>query len=218
MGPESLHRSARVAMMLSWVAIVVGVSGCASPPPERYFTLVGTSAPATTAAAAGFSPATATNLLVITIGPVTVPEIVDRPQLVLRTGPNRVGIMEQARWAAPLKSEIPKVIADHLAKRVPGAQLSTSIQRGSGPPDLRVAIDIERFDTVPGEGAAIEAIWTVRMRNGTVHQGHSRVFEAAGAEYEALVAAHSRALHRISLDIASVIDKAQVTDARGLAP
>ncbi len=205
--------------MLSWVAVVLGVSGCATPPQERFFTLVGAPPPAATVVAAGVSPAAGSNRLLILIGPVTVPAIVDRPQLVLRTGPNRVDIMEQARWAAPLKNEIPRVIANHLAQLVAGAELSTSMQRGNAPPDFRVAIDIQRFDSVPEEGAAIEAIWTVRMRNGTSHRGNSHAFEAAGAGYDALIAAHSRALRRISIDIAAVIDNAQAKiDARASSP
>ena len=51
----------------------------------------------------------------IAVGPITLPEVVDRPQIVLRAGPNEVTFVELHRWAGPLKSEIPRIIADNLA-------------------------------------------------------------------------------------------------------
>jgi uncharacterized lipoprotein YmbA len=143
----------------------------------------------------------------VIVGPVTVPEIVDRPQLVLRSSPSRVEIADLARWAAPLKSEIPRVIADHLARLLDGARTSTSAQRATGLPDYRVLIDVQRFESAPNEGATIQALWEVRARIGAPLAGRSLVTEPAGAGYDDLVAAHSRALTAVSRDISAAIAK-----------
>ncbi|MDB5905434.1 MAG: hypothetical protein JWM26_4312 [Betaproteobacteria bacterium] len=167
-------------------------------PPERFFTLA--SEPASAAPA---SADTAAYLVVV--GPVTIPEIVDRPQLVTSAGANRVEIAEQARWAAPLKSEIPRVIADHLARQLEGARTATSDERGAGAPDYRVIVDVQRFDS-SAAGATIQASWAIRMKEGLAPlTGRSVVAEPAGAGFDALVAAHSRALTRVSSDIADAI-------------
>ena len=185
-----------------WSALLVGgVVGCGTSPQERFFTLA--SAPPAAAASAAIGP-----VRLIVVGPVTVPDLVDRPQFVLRTAPNRVEIAEQARWAAPLKSEIPRVIADHLARLLSGARTATSVERASGIPDYRVLIDIQRFDSAAQDGATIQASWTVRTRDGAAVSGRSLVTEPAGAGYDALVEAHSRALSRISGDIARAIESA----------
>jgi uncharacterized lipoprotein YmbA len=180
------------------VAALALLSACSlgTSPQERFFTLA--SEPPAAAAA---NP---TAYLVV-VGPVTVPEIVDRPQLVMSTGANRVEIAEQARWAAPLKSEIPRVIADHLARRLDGARTATSDQRSAGTPDYRVLVDVQRFDS-SAQGALIQASWTIRMKEGApTLTGRSVVAENAGAGYDALVAAHSRALARVSGEIADAI-------------
>lgn len=189
---------ARLALLIS--VTLLGACGGGSPP-VRFFTLA-SEAPSQTAAATG-APFT------IVVGPVTVPELVDRPQFVLRSAPNRVELTEQARWAAPLKSEIPRVVADHLAQLLPGARTATAAQRAATVPDYRVLIDIQRFETSQQEGATIQALWTVRPTVGAAFSGRSLVTENAGAGYEDLVAAHSRALAAIGRDIAAAITSAR---------
>ena len=73
--------------------------GCSSSPPVVFYTL--TEIPSTTAS----SKTVAYEILV---GPVTLPETLDRPQLVTRVTDTRVSVLEQQRWAAPLKSEVPR--------------------------------------------------------------------------------------------------------------
>jgi uncharacterized lipoprotein YmbA len=173
-------------------------AGCSTPPQERFFTLESppASQPAANTGAGDF---------LIVVGPITVPEMVDRPQIVLRTAPGRVEIAEQARWAAPLKSEIPRVVADHLGRLLDGARTAAFAERASGTPDYRVLIDIQRFESVPQQGATIQASWTVRTPSGEPLIGRSIVSEPAGSGYDELVAAHSRALGAISRDIAAAI-------------
>jgi len=178
-------------------------AGCGTPPQERFFTLASDTAPETRSTASGIG-------FTIVVGPVTVPEMVDRPQIVLRSAANRVELAEQARWAAPLKSEIPRVVADHLARLLDGARTATSMQRASSPPDYRVLIDIQRFDSVPQEGATIQAQWTITTtKEAAPLNGRSLVTERAGAGFDELVAAHSRALAAVSRDIASAIGAAR---------
>lgn len=189
---------ARAALCALLASFAIASSGCGTSPPVRYFTL----ASETPSRAVATVPA-----YTITVGPVTVPEIVDRPHLVLRASKTQVEIAELARWAAPLKSEIPRVIANQLGRLLPGASTATSSQRAVSGPDYRVLVDIQRFDSAPGDSATIEASWSVRSRDGTLLDGHSVASEQAGLGYDELVAAHSRALNVIAKDIAAAIAK-----------
>ena len=180
------------------VALIALLCGCGTSPAVRYFTLESEMPPV----AAPVPPAYS-----VVVGPVTVPELVDRPHFVLRSSPSRVEIAEYARWAAPLKSEIPRVIADHLARQLPGANVYTSAQRASATPDYRVMIDVQRFDMAPGESATVQASWSMRLPGGEAVIGRSVVSEPAGASYDELVAAHSRALGAVAKDIAGAIAK-----------
>ncbi len=74
-------------------------------------------------------------------------------------------------------------------------------------PDYRVAIDVQRFESVRGEAAVVEAIWTVRKAaSGETRSGRTLARETMqGDSFDALAAAHSRALAVVSDDIASAI-------------
>ena len=185
--------------VLTLVFIVTTAAGCASSPPARFFTLAAEGVAASSRA----GPAE----YAVIVGPVTIPELVDRPQLVVRSGANRVEIVEDARWAAPLEGEIARVTADLLGRLLPTAQITTSSGRGTLRPDYRVLIDVQRFETVPGEGATFEALWTVRPGIQSPVSGRTAVTEPASAGYEALVAAHSRALAEMSREIAAAIGR-----------
>lgn len=187
-----MRNSALVAAVLAAATL----AGCGNPLKERFFTLSSGAAREGTGTAAAYS---------VAVGPVSVPELVDRPQLVLRVSANEVMIAEQARWAEPLKSEIPRVIAGNLAQLL-NARVSAFPQNTGGDADYRVTVDVQRFDSKLGDAATVEALWTVRPAKGAPKSGRVMVREATGAAgYDALVVSHGRALAAVSRDIADAI-------------
>jgi uncharacterized protein len=166
-------------------------------------TLPAASAPAPNVAASAASSSAAA----VVVGPVTLPELVDRPQLVVRVAPNRVAILESERWAEPLRSQIPRVIAEDLGRLLGSSRVASYLQRAGTESGSRVLLDIERFEASPGEAVSVEAVWSLRRAaGGTPLIGRSRVREAAAGEgYDALVAAYGRALLAVSADLARAI-------------
>jgi hypothetical protein len=118
--------------------LLFALAGCGISPKERFYTLGAGAAPARVEASASYS---------IAVGPVTIPAIVDRPQLVLRTGANRVMLAEQSRWAEPLKDSIARVIAGDLAQLLHDARVSAHPQGMTNEVDYRVLIDVQRFES-----------------------------------------------------------------------
>jgi uncharacterized lipoprotein YmbA len=184
---------------LTACVVVVLLAACGSPPKERYYTL--------TAAAAAPAPAAGASASSIAVGPVTVPETVDQPQLVAQAAANQVAIYEFHRWASSLKSEIARVVAANLAVELGTTRVWSYAQTTLPSPDYQVIIDVQRFDSTLGDAVTIDALWTIRRAaGGAPKTGRSLVREpASGAGFDALVAAHSRALARVSRDIAGVI-------------
>lgn len=90
----------------------------------------------------------------VAIGPITLPDLLDRPQLVVRTSDNRVDILETHRWAESLKSEIPRIIAADLGILLKPAHVSTYPQNAGLEADYRVLLDIQRFEMTVEEGSA----------------------------------------------------------------
>lgn len=183
----------------AWLAaLVLSLSACGAPAPkEQFFTL---SAPVAGVPPTGNAPG-------VFVGPVSVPEGVDRSQMVLATGPNEVDISDDLRWAEPLRSAIPRVIAEALARDLGSERVMTSPQAAGSRFDYRVAIEIQRFDSSLTEGATIDALWTVTGPNGVApRQGATHAHEPlAGSGAAALAAAHGRALAHIAHDISGAI-------------
>jgi uncharacterized lipoprotein YmbA len=143
----------------------------------------------------------------IYVGPVTVPEAVDRPSMVLRTSPNQVDVSDDYRWAEPLRNAIPRVIGDVLARDLAISRVLTSRSASATPVDVRVAIEIEQFDSSLANGATIDAVWSVKnTANGKSRNGRSAVHEAMISQGPAgIAAAHSRALENIGKEIAAAV-------------
>ncbi|HUQ28856.1 MAG TPA: PqiC family protein [Usitatibacter sp.] len=155
----------------------------------------------------GAAPAATPNALSIYVGPVAVPESVDRAQMVIHNSANQVDLTEEHRWAEPLKTAIPRVVAEHLMRllgtsRVMSSRVGTSLDL-----DYRVALEVQRFDSSLTRGATVEVLWTLTGKRATPSRsGRSSVTEAAtAATPEGVAAAHSRALARVAADIAGAI-------------
>ena len=185
----------KLATVVILCALAVLAAGCASTSPQLY-----TLSPMA-------KPVSETSILTITVGPVSLPAAVDRPQLVLSVAPNQVAVDEFNRWASPLKSDIARVVAENLSLLLGTPYVSLFPQSVSLSPSYRVAIDVIRFESVPGETAKLTAIWSVRSTaDGRVQGGRTILAEPVQEKTcAALVAAHSRMLAGLSGDIAGAI-------------
>ncbi len=188
----------RSAVVLFTISALIG---CGSSAKETYYTL------AAAAAMNGATPASGESAYSIVVGPITLPEVVDRPQLVLRAGPNEVTLVELHRWAGSLRNEIPRIIAENLAGYLNVRQVAAYPQSAGDNSTYRVLVDIQRFDSTLGESVTIDALWMIkRQSDGVSRTGRSTAKESSGGgNYEAVVAAHSRALGTISREISEAI-------------
>ena len=184
------------SLTIPCILIAILMAGCASTPAARYYTLSAATEPA----------ASASDLLVV-VGPVSVPAEVDRPQMVVRTGPNQIRVDEFNLWASPLQSNISRVVAQNLVTLLGTPHVTLFPQTVSADAGYRVAIEVQRFDSAPGQAATLDAVWTVRRMKGDKTQtGRTTVREAVQENnYETLAAAHSRAVARLSQDIATAV-------------
>lgn len=143
----------------------------------------------------------------VAIGPASVPEAIDRPQIVLSIAPNRYSISDAERWSEPLKNELPHLIARHVGHHLTAASVSAYTQHSGQDADYRVLIDITRFESVPGTSATLEATWSVRDRTGKrLRETRSIFVESVHAPGVAtLVAAHGKAVAALGNEIAQAI-------------
>lgn len=186
----------RIAAISAALALAFLTAGCASSP-SSFFTL-SPDATATSKADA------ASSKLVIVVGPVSIPAIVDMPQIVVRKGANQVAPDQFNLWASPLRNNIAQVVGANLVVLLGTPDVSSALISEA---DFRVAIDVQVFESSPGDAATLSAMWNVRrVKDGKTVIGRTSVREASTEKgYQALAAAHSRALSRLSADIADAI-------------
>jgi uncharacterized protein len=176
--------------------LCVLAAGCATTPPARLYSL------SVSATAAPIS-----SNLSVSVGPVSIPAAVDRPQIVVATAANHVQLDDFNRWASPLQENLSSVIADNLSALLGTSRVTRFPRTSSAQADFRVAIEVTRFESVPGQWATLEAAWTVRrMSDGVVQTHRTSAREPVPDDsFEALAAAHSRAAARLSREIAEVV-------------
>ena len=175
------------------------LAGCGASAPAKFYTFQSNATPD------GLPPAS----YGVVVAQVAVPAVVDRPQFVVQVAPNRVEIDEFNRWAAPLGETIADAVATDLGVRLGTPNVATAM-RASFDPTYRVTIDVQRFDSIAGEGAVLEAVWAVTtVASGRTLSGKTVARESLqGDGFDALAAAHSRALSQLTRDIATAIRKA----------
>jgi uncharacterized protein len=189
-----MYRFTATAILCVFVGLA---AGCGSTPASRFYTL----------SAAASAPAATTSNLSVVVGPVSVPPVVDRPQIVVTTGTNQVRLEEFNRWASPLQSNISRVVAENLVAMLGTPRVVLFSQTLGVDVDYRVGIEVQRFESVPGEASTLDAVWTVsRTKDSKSQTGRTTVREVASDKgYDALASAHSRGLARLSRDIADAV-------------
>ena len=187
-----MRRHAALAIACVFAAVAVG---CASSP-AHFYTLSATAA-----------PGTATSKLSVAVGPVSVPAAVDRPQIVVSTGANQVALDDFNRWASPLQDNIARVIAEDLVIVLGTPRVTLFPQTLNTDVDFRVQVEIRNFESAPGKSTSLDAVWTVRRaKDGKTETGRTSVREKVDDNgYDALAAAHSRGVARLSQDIADAV-------------
>jgi len=189
-----------LARWLGVALFAAAVFGCGKSAPSRFYTLGSTAKGTATAAGAEYS---------VMVGPVSVPASVDRSEFVVQVAPNRVEIDEFNRWAAPLGQSIARTVAGDLTVLLGTPDVAVA-PFANFDPVYRVTIDVQRFDSVPNDSVLIEAVWAVRQtKGGATHSGRTVARETVGGgDFDAIAAAHSRALAKLSSDIATAMQAA----------
>jgi uncharacterized lipoprotein YmbA len=193
----------RLSLSIAMAFALAALSGCAGSPKSDFYTLSAQVPQASNVPANNVQAAPMT----VVIGVVTIPDLVDRPQIVVRTGDNKVDIDEFARWADPLKSQIPRVRRADLAQLLNSSLVSTYPMGGDPASAYRVQLDVQRFDAALGDAATVDVLWSVfPPGKKPLLSGRSTVREpCTGGGFDGVVAAYSTALGTVSRDIAAAI-------------
>jgi uncharacterized lipoprotein YmbA len=145
----------------------------------------------------------------IAIGPVRLPEYVNRVQMVVRNGSSELEVSEFHRWANYPDRLVQQVLEDNLQVLVPGARVMSNPLPVGLKPDVTLAVRFGELVGTADKTMRLRATWTVRGEGEppTERSWRTHISEPiSGTGFKALAAAHSRALEALSREIASALN------------
>jgi uncharacterized lipoprotein YmbA len=199
---------------LSLLALAQG--GCSNTPPTRFYVL------SAMAEQAAEDPGKGT---AIGIGPITLPQYLNRPQIVTRISGNQLDFAEFDQWGGDLNDNVTRALAANLSNLLETDRVSLYPWKDEAPIDYQVTIDVANFEQDVDGTSLLTAYWSivdprsgkVRLMRRSTYRDTSETARpdtanSAGAivgggarPYDAIVAAMSRNLEALSRDIAGAI-------------
>jgi hypothetical protein len=181
-------------------------AGCASTPSSKFYQL----SPAKSQAGAKHE-VVKEGAVTIAVGPMRLPDYLDRPQIVTRTGRNELHLSEFDRWAGSLDNDVLMVLVEDLADLLPADRFFVTRWSPLLENQLQslywVELLVQRFEGTPGGSVVLKAQWGLFSKDKRfILKRQADITEPVnGAGYDALVEGMSRALERLSRDIADGI-------------
>ncbi len=190
----------RLAVIL---IVLIALGGCARSQTTNYYILHSLQTQGSQGGDAGTDQGPA-----VGVGPVKVPDYLDRPQIVTRTTRDNIQIAEFDRWAEPLEKNLTRVLADNLSTLVPSEHVCVFPWRKCMPVQYQVTMEIIHLEKEPDDKIMLDASWSVLENDGEKLIATKRsklVVPVESAGFEAIASAESRAVEELSGEIASVI-------------
>lgn len=187
----------------AWVfALALSLTACGSSPRNNYYLLTA----AGSHSASGQSPA-------LGIGPVEIPEYLNRNGLVYSRQGNQLQISSQERWAEPLEDGIGRVLGMNLASLLDTQNLRYFPWNPNRAPDYGIKITVLTLDANEQQ-ATLVAEWRVSRPDTrtTVLQRISQLQQdLPGDKFDPaqLAPAYSNLLYQLSEIIAAAISEAE---------
>jgi len=187
-----------------FAALLVALStSCAlggSPPKYNYYVLTPPAAPPSAPEQHQAPP------LVLAIDPIELPGYLDRDEVATRTSDYGIVYSNRDRWAEPLSDAFPGILRQCLASRLSPQGISVQARRIGLVPDYALQVELMRFERRDDGHVELRARWTLRSKARLVRAHEVRISEpTASAEGGAAAAALSRAIDRLSAEVASAL-------------
>jgi uncharacterized lipoprotein YmbA len=196
------HRRSMLFVLLVALAVsTLVMNGCSTGPPTRLYVLTSLSR------AESVPPATGRREISIGIGPVELPQYVNRPQIVTGQQSSELQSAAFAQWAESLQDGFTRVLAENLSLLLATDRVAIFPWK-TFTPEYQVVVEVTHFLGQTGAEVSLVALWSILNKDGreALVSKKSSFRESTGSsEYEALAAAMSRTVAALSRDIATAL-------------
>jgi len=151
----------------------------------------------------------AQNDLTIGVGPIKIPEYLDRPQMATRSTPYSLQFAEFDKWAEPLEKDLARVLAENLSILLSTDRVVVFPWAGYVHVLYQVTVDVAQMEYTPDGKALLVAGWSVFGNDGgkllTIKRSRI-IVPVQSTGFEAIASAQSRAVGEMSREIAACIE------------
>ena len=194
-------RSMLFVLLVALAVSILAVSGCSTGPPARLYVLT------VLPRAESVPPASGVRGMSLGVGPVELPQYVNRPQIVTGQHSSELRSAATAQWAEPLQDGFTRVLAENLSLLLATDRVALFPWKTFAP-EYQVVVEVTHFLGQTGGEVSLVALWSILNKDGreALVSKKSSFRESTGSsEYEALAAAMSRTVAALSRDIAAAL-------------
>jgi uncharacterized protein len=184
------------------VVLTLLLSGCMrdSKPAELYLLNADSGVAGTTRVPA------ATHGKLIGLGPISIPEYLNRPQMIVAITDNQYRLSEDHRWAERLDQNISLALFKALPRQLGTDRLVRYPWPQRQAVDYQVGIDILEFHVDASGQSRLMAQWFVKRKDATpINKRSVYQFPASTTDYAVMVKAQSQCLTRLGQEIAGTL-------------
>ncbi len=146
--------------------------------------------------------------LALGLGPVTIPETINRPNIVTPLDSNQLNVAEYHRWSEPLVDNISRVVITNVADRLGVSKVYAYPWLGNAI-DYQVKIDVLQMNGTPTGSVYMQVRWQVLTGEKPRQLLETRISEyrqpVKGESYSAMVAAYSQVISTLSNEISKAL-------------
>jgi hypothetical protein len=179
------------------------LAGCGTSPPAKFYTLtpvVAQRPPEKVVETDKYTP--------VGIGPIEIPDYLDRPEIVTRAEQNQLILSEFNLWGGTLKADINRVLLENISSFLAGDEIPIITWKATMTEAHRVTVVIARFDGSPNGSITLKARWSLLDKEGKAFEYFRETnitIPVKGVSYSSVVTAMSEALGELSKEIAAGI-------------
>ena len=143
------------------------------------------------------------------VGPVKIPDYLDRPQMITRKGQSSLELAEFDKWTEPLDRNLTRAISGNLTVLLGTERIVSFPWPKAAKPKYQVMVEIVRMDGTLGGKIVLDARWlilSVDEEKALLSKGSFIETPVPTADYDGFALAVSTAVETLSREIASAIE------------
>lgn len=175
---------------------IFSLIGCAGPPAQHY-TLSRVEAQST-AAIAKVGP--------YTLSEISVPAEANNTSLVVRQGDGRLMVLSEDRWTGSLSSQLSTAISQAMTQRLGMPPVQKLVAEAAGSAVTKIQLDVQRFDLIPGQSVALDAVWSMRFPGSqSFLTCYTRLNQSVGVGVLALVQGQQNNVQALAMQLSEAL-------------